>query len=392
MLLRIQPDESLRSYVERNIYLGLKSHELDILKGLYCVHWSGWVVKAIAELLGWHGCYGYNKLLHLHTSIPFSRVLKTERDLSYSGSSFIYFDYIDSLTNKRSYCPLCVKEDIQRIGYSYWRRLHPFIKVCAKHDVKLLTCCQFCDKPFSRDGHLGRVMWEGCAGRSLGEAKPTVNEDPRALRLAQFFEKICSIEHHLPVETASLLFTEKLKTIDFSVLDQKLRQDIESVALEIVSAGRKCSEYVVDDGQTYALLELLSIVYESFAQFLNDLFNLEPIRLPIDSSWSTYTVRSGGYVHFVEEDYRLGLSTWVCSDIVGYLEYPYRDYYRPQIYPCCNLPYPRRKGHQLKPERVEAALPAVPRLGATGWAPVARQNSPLGYQSSSSDACDPVLQ
>ncbi len=84
MLLRIQPDESLRSYVERNIYLGLNSHKLDILKGLYCVHWRGWVVKSIAELLGWHGCYGYNKLLHLHTSIPFSRVLKTESAMQLS--------------------------------------------------------------------------------------------------------------------------------------------------------------------------------------------------------------------------------------------------------------------------------------------------------------------
>lgn len=391
MLLRIQPDESLRSYVERNIYLGLKSHELDILKGLYCVHWSGWVVKSIADILGWHGCYGYNKLLHLHTSFPFSRVLKTERNLSYSGGSFIHFEYIDSLTNKRSYCPLCVKEDIRRIGYSYWKRLHPLIKVCAKHDVELLTCCQFCDKPFSRDGHPGRVMWEGCAGRSLGDAESTVNEDPRALRLAQFFEKICSIEHHLPAETASLLFTKKLKNIDCSVLDQKLRQDIDSIALEIESSGRKSSVYIVPGGRTYALLELLSIVYESFAEFLNDLLNLDPTRLPIDSSWSTYTVRSGGYDHFVEENYRLGSSSWMCSDIVGYLGYPYRDFSRPQIYPCCNLPYPRRKGHQLKPERVEAALPAVPRLGATGWAPVARPKSPLGYQSSSSDACDHVL-
>ena len=392
MLLRIQPDESLRSYVERHIYLGLKSNELDILKGLHFVHWSGWVVKSIADLLGWHGCYGYNKLLHLHTSFPFSSVIKNKRDLSYSGSSFISFNYIDSLTNTRSYCPLCVKEDILRIGYSYWRRLHHSLEVCAKHDVKLLTCCQFCDKPFSRDGHLGRVMWEGCAGRSLGDAEPTVNEDPLALRLAQFFEKICSIEHHLPAETASLLFTEKLKNFDCSVLDQELRQDIESIALKIESSDRKSSEYIVSGGRTYALLELLSIVYESFSQFLDDLLNLEPTRLPIDSFWSTYTVRSGGFDHFVEEDYRLGSSSWMCSDIVGYLGYPYLYYARPQIYLCCNLPYPRRKGHQLQPERVKAALPAVPRLGATGWDPVARPISPLGYQSSSSGACDHVLQ
>jgi hypothetical protein len=70
MLLRIQPEESLRSYVERNLYLQLYNSDLDYLKKpslRYC-HWDGWQVKIIANIMGWHGCYGFNKLLHLHTS------------------------------------------------------------------------------------------------------------------------------------------------------------------------------------------------------------------------------------------------------------------------------------------------------------------------------------
>jgi len=394
MLLRIQPDESLRSYVERNLYLQLHNPDLDFLKEpffrYYC--WGGRQVKILARIMGWHGCYGFNKMLHLHTFFPFTSVLKSQKNLSYSGSNFIYDSYkVDSLADKRSYCPLCVNEDIKRIGYSYWRRLHPRIKVCAKHNINLLTNCQFCEKPFSRDGHPVHVMWSGCAGRSLGDAEPTVNEDPRGLRLAQFFEGICSIEHYLPAETASLLFRKRLRNFDCTVLDQRLRQDIEAIAFEIDSDGRTSNKYIVSGGMTYALLELLSIVYDDFDQCLNDILNLETNLLPIDSSWNTYTVRSGDYDHFVEEDYRLGLSSWLCRDIVGYLRYPFRDY-RPKIYPCCNLPHPRRKGHQLQPERVGTSLPGVPRLGSTGWAPVTKPKSSLGYQSSINDACSLLLQ
>ncbi|MNJ55990.1 hypothetical protein D3C77_515160 [compost metagenome] len=150
MLLRIKPDESLRSYIERNLYLQFRNPDLDFLKSanLHYFNWSSRQIKLIANIMGWHGCYGFNKLVHLHTDYPFQSVLKSARCLAYSESEFESGLYcFDSLANTRAYCPLCVNEDIQSLGYSYWRRFHPHVTVCAKHNVDLLSHCQFCESP-----------------------------------------------------------------------------------------------------------------------------------------------------------------------------------------------------------------------------------------------------
>lgn len=382
MLLRIQPDESLRSFVDRNLYLQPRNSDIDFFKQIAprCLHWRRDTVVSISKIMGWHGCYGFNKLVHLHTYYPIRGVLKSKGNLSYSGSEFINDSYLfDSLLYKRAYCPLCVKEDIQLLGYSYWRRLYPYVTVCAKHNVNLLRNCQFCEQPFSRDGHAVRVMWSGCGGRSLGEARPTANKDPMALRLAQFFERICSLEYHLSAEKAFQLLQSNVKNINYEALDWRLRKAIEELSPRIKSGERCCFEFLVGGERVYEMLELLAVVYESFDHFLADCLDLNLNPIPIDSYWSTYEIRSGNSEHYVKEDYRLGLSSWTCADTVGYSAYQNR---RPRIYPCCNLPHPRLMGHQLKPEKVEASLPAVPQLGATGWVPVPTNKSPQTYQSS----------
>ncbi|WP_372490331.1 hypothetical protein [Pseudomonas sp. WHRI 8519] len=33
---------------------------------------------------------------------------------------------------------MCVSEDIRSLGYSYWRRFHPHVTICVKHNVDLL--------------------------------------------------------------------------------------------------------------------------------------------------------------------------------------------------------------------------------------------------------------
>lgn len=67
MLLRIQPDESLRSYVERNLLLQLRNAGLDVFRTSSFRYYSrdNSQVISIAEILGWYGCYGFNKLVHL---------------------------------------------------------------------------------------------------------------------------------------------------------------------------------------------------------------------------------------------------------------------------------------------------------------------------------------
>lgn len=354
MLLRIQPDESLRSYVERNLFLQGHNPALEIFRTteFRYTYWRSKQVISIANILGWHGCYGFNKLVHSHTDYPFRGVLKSKDSYSYSETEFVSESYyFDDLTIKRSYCPLCVKEDTRVRGYSYWRRIHSRITVCAKHNVNLLSNCQFCEKPFSRDGHAVHVMWSGCAGRSLGEAEHTVNTDPVELRLAQFFERLCSIQHHLSAETVLRVLEDSLtEVIDNEAHETDLREKL----AKLISRTNELSVHrdfrlLVHREQLVELLELVAIVYESFELFLSDCFRHEPDPAPIDSYWSSYRITGHASEQYIEEDYRLGVGIWSCRDPDDYMASPFysSDWYgcRPITYSCCNLPCPTRKGH-----------------------------------------------
>lgn len=386
MLLRIQPDESLRSYVERNLYLQFRNSDLDILKSaeLRYFSWSKRQVKLIGSIMGWHGCYGFNKLVHLHTDYPFRSVFKPTKLLAYSETEFISGHYcFDSLADTRTYCPMCVNEDINLLGYSYWRRLHSHVTVCAKHNVNLLSYCQFCNQPFSRDGHSVQVMWSGCSGRSLGSAEPAANRDPLALRLAQFYERICLLEHHLARETVLRLLESKLKNIENEIIDQSFRDAFD----EFIACG---FGYVFHEGREYHLLDLIALVYERFEDFLGHYLSLESGSALIDSCWSTYQIRSDYFDHYIEEDYRYGVALWSLRGFDHYLAHQLRDR-RPRLYRCCNVADSRRD-LRFSPRLVKASLPAVPRLGATGWAPVTSRGSPQGNRSSIDDTCDRQLQ
>lgn len=145
MLLRIQKDESLRSYAERNRFLPGTNFEINTSKTLSQCHLDGSAVRKIANILGWEGCHGINKLLHEHTKSPPRYVFKSKFDFSYSGFDYLDSHYFDSLTGHRPYCPLCVKEDKIKMGYSYWRRIHNDVSVCPKHFASIhVVICSVC--------------------------------------------------------------------------------------------------------------------------------------------------------------------------------------------------------------------------------------------------------
>ncbi|MGE8303743.1 MAG: TniQ family protein [Pseudomonas kermanshahensis] len=266
MLLRIQPDESLRSFVERNLFLQRHTHSVEIFGApeFRYRRWGNKQVITIAKLLGWDNCYGFNKLLHSHTDYTVHGVFKAKDGHSYSANEFgLGFFCFDDFSKTRSYCPMCAKEDLCVRGYSYWRRNHPLVVVCAKHNVDLLSKCPFCGKPFSVHGHSLDVIWSGCAGRSLGDAKPRANEDSEALHLAQFFVKLNLLQHHLSAETA------------FNVLKNKLTEIIEDDNFNLISKGRRARltfhyedlrdprafRFFVDRSQVHQLLYLIASIY-----------------------------------------------------------------------------------------------------------------------------------
>lgn len=76
MLLRIQPEESLRSHIDRNLLANFKDWTVDRLRWLSrgVVTYQG--AKEIASLMGWEGCYGFNRLMHEHTHLPLQSVIR----------------------------------------------------------------------------------------------------------------------------------------------------------------------------------------------------------------------------------------------------------------------------------------------------------------------------
>jgi hypothetical protein len=313
MLLRIQKDESLRSYVERNLFVLNTFLDNDAAEIFSRCNWSSSQVKLIADLLGWHGCYGFNKLLHQHTAHPWKVALKSRFNHSYSDDAYLTKqENFDSLSKVRAYCPVCAKEDKKNLGYSYWRRLHPDVQVCAKHNVVLLTTCQFCNRPFARGGHAVSVMWAGCAGRHLGEAQPLVNVDLSALRLAQFFDELCRVDEHIYIDTAAAVIEERIiknyesnhgalgeleSLTEFRCYIERWRLNDPCVSWKYYSLSNK-------------LIKLAISLYESFDEFLHDCHKLQPNAPSISYFWDTYCCFSSYTQNFVREVYELGVAEW----------------------------------------------------------------------------------
>ncbi|MFB1632776.1 TniQ family protein [Pseudomonas sp. AP-1] len=370
MLLKLQRDESLRSYVERNKFIDPKSSFVESLDKWNNCSWGSDIVALIAKSLGWAGCYGFNKLLHNHTHAPWLRVFKSRFNHTYSESEYVssIFGY-DDLIECRSYCPLCVREDIQEFGYSYWRRIHHKVTVCAKHNVGLLSYCQFCGKPFARRGHAVHVMWSGCSGRHLGDAEPVVNRDPIALRLAHFYRELCSVPHHISGEVALHVTKERIsKLYQAGIIDVFIYKTFEGFKSQVVKRGELAGTQV-SYSQLTDLIELVALSYEVFEEFWQECAWYEPSPAPIDSCWNAYQIPGVALGVFIQEDYRLGVARWSyfkehTSCLVQMADWGNR---RPVIYPCCNLPIPRRKGHQLQPARVGKALPKVPNFVGARW-------------------------
>lgn len=313
MLLRIQQNESLRSYVERNLFVPNTGLDGEAFQSLSHWNWDSSHVKLIAKLLGLHGCYGFNKLLHGHTIYPWEGVLKSRFNHSYSDHEYISDHTIfGSLSAVRSYCPICAREDKLQLGYSYWRRIFPEVKVCAKHNVVLLTACQFCDKPFSRSGHAGSVMWSGCSGRHLEEAQPVENLDPNALRMAQFFDDLCQAEHHIYIDTAALVLENRLiKKIENNP-NAPLKNGTEAEFQRYIEKSEIYDEIVLWPYHSFSteLFGFATSIYETFVEFAADCHKLESNAPTINSFWDTYCCFGQLTEHFVRENYRLGVAEW----------------------------------------------------------------------------------
>lgn len=372
MFLRIQSEESLRSFVERNIYLNWKYPSVKIFERLSKFSLKTHDVGIIAAAMGWPGCYGFNRLLHHHTHYPKISIVKDIKDIAYSGREYISIsNCFGSDRDVAAFCPACVKNDLEILGFSYWRRLHQekSLNVCVKHNVLLVRSCPFCSKPFSYQGHGLDVMWKKCEGRHLAECVPVHNEDANELKKSNFHEDINSFGFHVSQEAAVCVLHDKLLSIRQDVSLQVDRIDgyirrlksrkgrLYPIFSKVYSGLDCCS----DD---FFFEEVIQFLYDSFYDFVFDIKNYGHEFRAVESLWSTYRAGGSESAQFVDEDYLFGVGRWSCpypASISSW--YRSNDGYiarTPKIYPCCNFKPKKHKGHQLKAEWAPAPPPRIP--------------------------------
>jgi hypothetical protein len=153
--------------------------------------------------MSWHHFAGFIKLVQQHT-VYFSyrlivddveSMLLRHRFLEKSNCDFGYVTKGKDV----AICLECVKDDIERVGFSFWRRSHQNeINVCATHNVKLLKKCQFCDRAFRVENHCLNVLWSGCkCGRYILESETEINECSLELKRSKLNAAILNFDRKL---------------------------------------------------------------------------------------------------------------------------------------------------------------------------------------------------
>ena len=361
MILAIQPEETVRSFVERTLFIKGKQSSEEVFREFPKYGPVNTDILKIAELLGWEGCYGLNKMLHKHTDYPVTAIFKNAQDISYSGREYIVWSrFFYSNRDLSGFCPICVNEDVKRLGFSFWRRAHcSDLKVCAEHNVKLVKRCPVCEKQFSHGGHDLGVMWKTCGGQHLKDCPATMNTDQFELKKSQFFTSILSFTHHLSEEAVLAILKEKIRRDEIfenkiynseplrDLIERRLRH-VRELRSENLLPLSQCTDYI---------FQTMVDTYDTFAEFISDVKAYGDELRPIESLWSTYKAGHQESTHFVEEDYDTGVGVWCCP-------YPAKKNWglwdwRPVDYQCCNFERPKRKGHQLKLKPVECPPPGI---------------------------------
>lgn len=365
MILAIQPEETMRSFVERTLLIkGKKSSEEAFLKFPNSPQKTH--ILNITKLLGWPGCYGFNLMLHKHTDYPLTAVFKNIQNIFYSEKEYLNTSNIfSSITDISGFCPICVDQDVKRLGFSFWRRAHcSEMKVCAEHNVMLVKSCPFCKKQFSHGGHKLEVMWKTCGGRHLKDGPATINTDPLEFKKAQFFTDILSFTHHLSEEAVLSVLRDRIYlvgTFENQLWDPRYRCDasLGSHFDRRLRVVKKCrSENTLPPNcSTDYIFQALVESYETFAEFVSDVDAYGDELRPIESLWATYEAGAQESTHFVEEVYDLGVGVWCCP-YPAKINWGMWDW-RPVSYPCCNFERPKRKGPQPSPKLAGYPPPGI---------------------------------
>ncbi|MEB0311785.1 hypothetical protein QN382_21180, partial [Pseudomonas sp. 10B1] len=147
---------------------------------------------------------------------PIRAVFKNIQDISYSEREYLSGSTcFDSIRIESGFCPVCVQEDVKRLGFSFWRRAHcSELKVCAEHNVVLVKRCPACGRRFSYGGHALNVLWKTCGGTNITDCTATLNTDQIELKKSKIYMEILSFPHHISEEAALSVLNKKVHLDD----------------------------------------------------------------------------------------------------------------------------------------------------------------------------------
>lgn len=370
--LQIQPEESIRSYVERALFLSSDSHSVDdIRKFRSKVRFFKSDLKEISAYLGWNGSYGFDRLICLHTPLAMNYVVKNSQDVSYSRK---HYPFIGEPYSEKtvSYCPQCAKEDLVNLGFSYWRRAYSLPineAVCHKHNTLLLTHCPFCKVSLSDPKHCLDALWRGCDGRYLWEVEPLMNSDDVEFQRARFNHAFCTSIHHISAEAALGAVRRKVRSAMPEVVTPW--HDIYWLEKDLEVAADRMRDQAVDNDAAHVESSLALITktiflhYENIDEFTRDI-GVHGFSRLIHKGWGTYLAMGNESAWYVTEDYRTGIAVFSCpypcdKSMRLYSQSGFRDVDELYHYNCCTQnDAPSRR--LIK--RSHLVLPPVPKLDA----------------------------
>ncbi|MFC5694540.1 hypothetical protein ACFPU0_03060 [Pseudomonas sp. GCM10022186] len=307
MLLKIQHDEALDSFLSRNRHVFQKefliNNPFKLKLESSSNRWGTSDIKAVASAIGWEGCYGFNKLLHLHTCYFETTFIKGDTDQAYSGKYYgcdNNFE-LDCFIRREDIglCLECVKSDIDKLGFCYWRRSHQSdSNVCAVHNVVLSRQCQFCGKPFNLKGRNFGLLWNRCdCGKSLLEGDVIHNEDEFELNVSRLLSDIFSYGLHINSSAAyeAILLRLKRDGAEALPVPRRIGALYESrLPPQIRSDVDFDFDWFVRQGPAYMavmgsyMTDTILALFSDFSEFVGCLGDVSAGTRSVESTWGTY--------------------------------------------------------------------------------------------------------
>jgi len=301
-MLLLQPDEALSSFYSRNVFF-LQNPKTKYLGSLFgfsnkLTHWTPPKIRCFSNAIGWGGHEGFNFLLHRHTTYH-RYAFSIDKFGCYD--QYIYWkmhhgrfgEYIG--LDPVRFCPLCVREDYENLGFVYWRRNHQAmdVTVCAKHNLVLVHSCGGCSRPYETKNNYLDIPWSECeCGFSMLEAKAKANHDHGAFMLAQFLDGLYKCEFQVYFWDKKRVIKEKIDSIGlrtaadyYDHFSMVLRPELLSVLF------RRMETYGIDAARTLfsEKYQYSASLYSGFEEFSLALDEIGAEKYPLSKSCHNFS-------------------------------------------------------------------------------------------------------